>query len=146
MGAAGGGSRACHHPQCAGAAIYGRHFRDLHPAAPAAGSLLCGAAVLVPVSILVDQPWTLSPSAASLLALLGLAVFSTALALVIYFRLMATLGSVATTAQAYLRVPIGVGIGVLLLGESLQPTAWVGLLCVVVGVAAMSAPESGHGR
>lgn len=98
------------------------------------------------MSILVDQPWTLSPSAASLLALLGLAVFSTALALVIYFRLMATLGSVATTAQAYLRVPIGVGIGVLLLGESLQPTAWVGLLCVVVGVAAMSAPESGHGR
>ena len=43
-----------------------------------------------------------------MLALLVLAVFSTALAFVIYFRLVQTLGSVGTTAQAYLRVPIGV--------------------------------------
>ena len=46
-------------------------------------------------------------------------MFSTALAFVIYFRLVQTLGSVGTTAQAYLRVPIGVAIGVLILGESL---------------------------
>ena len=51
---------------------------------------------------------------------MALAVFSTALAFVIYFRLIQTLGSVGTTAQAYLRVPIGVAIGVLFLGESLS--------------------------
>jgi drug/metabolite transporter (DMT)-like permease len=62
------------------------------------------------------------------------------LAFVIYFRLIATLGSVGTTAQSYLRVPIGVALGVLLLGETLSPTAWVGLGCVVVGVAAMTVP------
>jgi drug/metabolite transporter (DMT)-like permease len=108
--------------------------------APAAGSLLCGAAILIPVSVLVDRPWTLAPSSDSVLALLGLAVFSTALAFVIYFRLIQTLGSVGTTAQAYLRVPIGVGIGVLFLGESLTSTAWIGLGCVVIGVAAMAIP------
>ena len=54
-----------------------------------------------------------------MLALLALAVFSTALAFVIYFRLIQTLGSVGTTAQAYLRVPIGVAVGVLFLGEQL---------------------------
>jgi len=70
----------------------------------------------------------------------ALAVFSTAFAFVIYFRLIQTLGSVGTTAQAYLRVPIGVALGVLLLGESLSPTAWIGLGCVVVGVAAMTIP------
>jgi drug/metabolite transporter (DMT)-like permease len=75
-----------------------------------------------------------------MLALLGLAIFSTAFAFVIYFRLIQTLGSVGTTAQAYLRVPIGVALGVLLLGERLSPTAWVGLGCVVVGVAAMTIP------
>ena len=69
-----------------------------------------------------------------------LAVFSTALAFVIYFRLVQTLGSVGTTAQAYLRVPIGVGIGVLVLGESLSGTAWVGMVCVMVGVVAMTLP------
>jgi drug/metabolite transporter (DMT)-like permease len=125
----------------AGAAIFGRGFKGLDPMAPAAGSLLCGAAILVPVSLMVDRPWTLAPSMSSLLALLGLAVFSTALAFVIYFRLIQTLGSVGTTAQAYLRVPIGVALGVLFLGESLSATAWMGLGCVVIGVAAMTIPE-----
>src|SRR5262249_45500146 len=60
----------------AGAAIFGRGFKDLDPMAPAAGSLLCGAAMLIPLSLVVDQPWTLAPSMNSLLALLGLAVFS----------------------------------------------------------------------
>jgi drug/metabolite transporter (DMT)-like permease len=124
----------------AGAAIFSRGFRDLDPMAPAAGSLLCGAVILIPISLGVDQPWTLAPSMSSMLALLGLSVFSTALAFVIYFRLIQTLGSVGTTAQAYLRVPIGVALGVLFLGESLSPTAWVGLGCVVVGVAAMTIP------
>jgi drug/metabolite transporter (DMT)-like permease len=126
----------CH----AGAAIFGRGFRDLNPIAPAAGSLLCGAAILVPVSLLVDRPWTLAPSTGSMLALLGLAVFSTAFAFVIYFRLIQTLGSVGTTAQAYVRVPIGVATGVLFLGGTLTPTAWIGLGCVVIGVAAMTIP------
>lgn len=124
----------------AGAAIFSRGFRDLDPMAPAAGSLLAGAAILVPMSLVVDQPWTLAPSMSSGLALLGLAVFSTAIAFVIYFRLIQTLGSVGTTAQAYLRVPIGVALGVLFLGESLSPTAWIGLGCVVIGVAAMTMP------
>lgn len=124
----------------AGAAIFGRGFKGLDPFMPAAGSLICGAAILTPVSLVVDRPWTLMPTSASILALLGLSVFSTALAFVIYFRLVHTLGSVGTTAQAYLRVPIGVGIGVLFLDETMTSTAWVGLTCVIAGVAAMTIP------
>jgi drug/metabolite transporter (DMT)-like permease len=124
----------------AGAAIFGRSFKGLDPMAPAAGSLVCGAVILIPIGLVVDQPWTLAPSMSSMLALLGLSVFSTALAFVIYFRLIQTLGSVGTTAQAYLRVPIGVAFGVVALGESPSPTAWVGLGCVVIGVAAMTIP------
>ena len=124
----------------AGAAIFGRTFTGLSPLVPAAGSMLCGAAILIPLSLLVDRPWTLAPSSSSLAALAGLSVFSTALAFLIYFRLLDTLGSVGTTAQAYLRVPIGVAIGVAFLGESPSPTVWAGLVCVVIGVAAMTAP------
>ncbi|MBZ9820063.1 EamA family transporter [Mesorhizobium sp. CA4] len=124
----------------AGAAIFGRGFKGLDPMIPAAGSMLCGAVILVPLSLVVDRPWTLAPSGASILALLGLSVFSTALAFVIYFRLIHTLGSVGTTSQAYLRVPIGVGIGAVFLGESLGTTAWVGMAFVVAGVAAMTIP------
>ncbi len=122
------------------AAIFGKGFRRLDPMLPATGSMICGAILLLPLSLVVDRPWTLSPSADSLLALLGLSVFSTALAFVIYFRLLDRLGSVGTTSQSYLRIPIGVGIGVVFLGETLAGSAWIGLIFVFAGVAAMSLP------
>ena len=124
----------------AGAAIFGKSFKGLDPMMPAAGSLLFGAAFLIPASLVVDRPWTLAPTFSSVLALLALAVFSTALAFVIYFRLVQTLGSVGTTAQAYVRVPIGVALGVLFLGENLSPSAVAGLVCVVAAVIAMTLP------
>ena len=124
----------------AGAAIFGRGFKGLDPMVPAAGSLMCGAAILLPLSLLIDQPWNLTPSVASVSALFGLSVFSTALAFVIYFHLLHTLGSVGTTSQAYLRVPIGVAIGILFLGETLASSILTGLLCVIIGVAAMTIP------
>jgi drug/metabolite transporter (DMT)-like permease len=126
----------------AGAAIFGRNFRHMDPMMPATGSMLAGAVMLIPLSLVIDRPWTLVPSAQSLMALLALAVFSTALAFCIFFRLVNTLGSVGTTAQAYLRVPIGVAIGAYFLSERLTETAWIGLVCVVLGVAAMTLPGS----
>jgi drug/metabolite transporter (DMT)-like permease len=68
----------------AGAAIFGKNFEGLDPMMPAAGSMICGASILVPASLIVDRPWTLAPSANSVFALVGLSVFSTALAFVIY--------------------------------------------------------------
>lgn len=129
----------------AGAALYGRNFDDMRPAAPAAGSLVAGAALLLPVALAVDHPWTLRPSGTSLLALAILSTASTALALVIYFRLVRTLGALGTTAQAYLRVPIGVAAAMLVLGEQPPPTAWLGLACVVAGIAAMTRPATARG-
>jgi len=123
------------------AALFGRHFTGMDPLLPAAGSMLTGTALLIPAALIVDRPWTLAPSQASVLALLALAVVSTALAFAIYFRLIRTLGSVGTTAVSYLRVPVGVAIGFVFLGERLQPTAWIGLALVVLGVLSMTLPE-----
>ena len=89
---------------------------------------------------MLDRPWTLQPSQASILALFALSIFSTALAFVIYFTLLKRLGTIGTTAQAYLRMPIGVGIGMVFLGETPQPTAWLGLVFVIVSVVAMTWP------
>ncbi len=119
------------------AAVFGRHFKGLPPIVPAAGSLISGAVVLVPLSLLFDRPWTLTPSSESLVALGLLSVFCTALAFIIFFRLLGTLGSVGTTSQAYLRVPIGVLIGVLWLAERPSSTAYFGSALVVIGVALM---------
>ncbi|KQR69988.1 DMT family transporter [Rhizobium sp. Leaf341] len=128
-----------------GAVTFGRTFRDLDPMMPAAGSLIWGGAILLPVSLVIDQPWTLAPAPSSIAALVALSVFSTALAFVLYFTLLQRLGSVGTTAQAYLRVPIGVGIGVLLLGETPSPNALLGLVFVVASVIAMTMPQRRQG-
>ena len=47
----------------AGAAIFGRSFSGLHPMAPAAGSMLAGAAILIPMSLVLEHPWQIAPSA-----------------------------------------------------------------------------------
>ncbi len=121
-------------------AIYGRTLRALDPQVVACGSLLVGAAVLAPLALVVEAPWTISPTANSVAALVVLAVLCTALGNVLYFRLLGTLGSLGTTAQSYLRVPIGVLAGIVLVGEELTSTAGIGLLCVVIGVMAMTWP------
>lgn len=128
-----------------GAALFGRSFKGFDPIMPAVGSLLCGAFVLLPLSLLLDRPWALSPSVQSIQALIALSLVSTALAFVIYFRLIARLGPVATTSVAYLRVPTGVLIGMTFLGEALAPTAWAGLGLVLAGVMAMTLPLRARG-
>lgn len=122
------------------AAIFGKRFTGVDPIMPAAGSMICGAAILIPLSLIFDQPWTLSPSGASIAALLGLSIFSTALAFVIFFHLLQALGSVGAQAQAYIRVPIGVGIGMYFLGEQPTRTAVIGLVLILAGVLAMTWP------
>ncbi len=123
------------------AAIFGRTFAGLHPLVPAQGSLIAGAIWLTPLALAVDQPWTLHPSTEALVCTLIMGIFTTGFGFILYFRLLQSMGAVAVTSQGYLRVPVGVLIGVFWLGEALPSTAWIGLICVVVGVAAMTIPE-----
>ncbi len=122
------------------AGVIGVRFKRVTPLVPATGSTLIAAIVLVPLALAFDQPWTLRPSMPSVLAVLAAAVFSTGLAMVIYFRLLATVGSIAMSSQAYLRILVGVGLGMAFLGETPTPHALVGLGLVVAGVVAMTWP------
>lgn len=124
------------------AAIIGRRYDDVSPLFPAAGTVLIATCVMVPVAIFVDWtgPVLPQPSMTSLLALVASGIFSTAFGFIVYFRLLGTIGSIGTSAQAYLRIGVGVAIGVIFLGEALRPEAWIGLLLVVAGVIAMVKP------
>ena len=119
------------------AAVIGRRYDRLPALVPAAGSVIMGAAILLPIA-LVMEPWPAGASGRSLAAVAALALFSTGAAFVVYFRLLASIGSIATASQAYLRIVIGVGLSVVLLGERLAPTHWLGLALVVAGVVAMT--------
>lgn len=116
------------------AAIYGKRFQGVPPAATAAGTMIWATIVLVPACLVVDRPWTLAPSTEAVAAALALAVFSTAGALLIYFRLVRTLGSLGVTSQSYLRSGVSVLLGMIVLGEPFTWSVGVGLCAVVVSV------------
>ncbi|MEM7774005.1 MAG: DMT family transporter [Pseudomonadota bacterium] len=123
------------------AAIYGKRFSDLPAPVTAAGTMVCATACLVPASLIIDRPWHLTPSITALAAAAALGVFCTGLALMIYFRLVRTLGSIGVASQAYLRAGVGVVLGMVVLGEQISLAVGIGLVCALVGVAAMNAPS-----
>lgn len=122
------------------AALNGRRFSALPPTVTAAGTLICAAACLVPASLLIDRPWSLRPALVPVATAIALGIFCTGLALLIYFRLLRTLGPIGTTSQSYLRCGISVLLGVVVLGEKVTATVGAGLLLIVLGVAAINAP------
>jgi len=124
----------------AGAAIYGKNFSHLHPTVTAAATMIWATVFLIPLSIAIDQPWTLQPSAKSIWAALALGVLCTGFALLIYFRLLRTLGSMGTASQSYLRAGVGVMLGIVVLGEHITPVMAIGIGAAILGVVLINLP------
>jgi drug/metabolite transporter (DMT)-like permease len=125
----------------AGAAIYGRKFAYLPATVTAAGTMLWAAICLVPASLFLERPWVLEPSGKAISAALTLGVLCTGIALLIYFRLVKTLGSMGVASQAYLRASVGVMLGVVFLGEQVTLVVGIGLCAAIFGVAAINMPS-----
>jgi drug/metabolite transporter (DMT)-like permease len=122
------------------ATIFGLRLSEYEPMVVAAGSLLFGGCVLLPLSLIVEHPWTLRPTPQALAAVATMGIFSSALGLMLFYICLRRLGTITTNAQGYLRIPIGVGLSVLLLGEAVPPNLALGLVLVMAGVAAMTVP------
>lgn len=122
------------------AAIYGKRFAHLPAVVTAAGTMVCASLTLVPLAIIAEAPWHHTPSAKAVAAATVLGVFATGLALLIYFRLVRTLGSMGVASQSYLRAGIGVLLGMIILGEAFSMTVGLGLVAAILGVAAINFP------
>ncbi|WP_245409097.1 MULTISPECIES: DMT family transporter [unclassified Shinella] len=122
------------------AGIWGRRFRrmGLPPLLPAAGQVTASALIMLPVALVVDRPWTLAmPSHEAWLALFGLAVLATALAYVIFFRILATAGATNLMLVTFLIPVSAILLGALVLGEVLAPKHFAGMALIAVGLAAI---------
>jgi drug/metabolite transporter (DMT)-like permease len=120
------------------AGIYGRRFKDLPALNVATGQLTASAAILLPLALIIDHPWSLpNPSWHAWQAIIGLAVFSTALAYIIYFRLLASAGP-TNVLLVTLLVPISaVLLGVLFLKEAFTVQTFAGMALIAAGLAAI---------
>jgi drug/metabolite transporter (DMT)-like permease len=108
------------------------------PLGAAAGQLAMSSLVLVPLALLVDRPWTLpAPPPSAIAAVFCIAALSTALAYVLFFRLLASAGA-TNIALVTLLVPVtAILLGVLFLGEALTPGEVGGMALIALGLAAI---------
>ena len=120
------------------AGVFGRRFRTLgvDPIVVAAGQVTAAAVVLAPVTALVERPWRLDlPSASTFAAVGALAVLSTALAYILYFRILARAGATNLLLVTFLVPVTAVLLGTAVLGERLEPAHAGGMALVALGLA-----------
>lgn len=122
------------------AGIYGRRFKamGIAPIVTATGQVTASTLVLIPVALLIDRPWMLpAPGPEVWAALLGIAALSTALAYILYFRILATAGATNLMLVTFL-IPISaIFLGALVLGEQLRAVHFVGMALIGLGLAAI---------
>lgn len=118
-------------------AVFGRRFRQLGvaPMQIATGQVTAAALLLLPLVVLIDQPLQLAPpSLPSILAVLGLALISTAFAYVLYFRILASAGATNLSLVTMLVPPTAICLGILFLDEVLARNHLVGLVLIISGL------------
>lgn len=122
------------------AGIFGRRFKRMGvpPLATAAGQVSASTLILLPVALLVDRPWTLAaPSLSTMGAIVGLALLATALAYVMFFRILASAGAVNLSLVTFLIPVSAILMGVVVLGETLQATDFIGMALIGCGLIAI---------
>lgn len=122
------------------AGIFGRRFKAMGvaPLMTATGQISSSTLMLIPVALIIDQPWTLAmPSPATWGALLGIALLSTALAYLLFFRILSTAGATNLALVTFLIPVSAILLGSLVLGERLEPKHFIGMAMIAAGLIAI---------
>lgn len=122
------------------AGIFGRRFKrmGLSPLAPATGQVTVSSFLLLPVALIVDQPWTLAvPQAPAWAALFGLAFLSTAVGYILFFRILSSAGATNIMLVTILIPPSAILLSALVLGEQLAGRHFLGMALILLGLVAI---------
>ena len=122
------------------ASIFGRRFRQMgvSPIATATGQVTASTAMLVPVTVMIDQPWLLAmPTTTTIAAVIALALTSTSLAYVLYFAILSSAGSTNLMLVTFLIPVSAIILGAVFLNESLETRHFIGMALIGLGLAAI---------
>lgn len=122
------------------ASVFGRRFKHMGvtPISTAAGQVSASTVMLIPIALVIDQPWTLAmPGIETIGALIGLAALSTALAFVVYFRILSTAGANNVLLVTFLLPVTAILLGVVLLNEALLPRHAPGIILIGLGLGVL---------
>jgi len=118
------------------AGLWGRrHLGGIPPLKSATCQLMCSTVMMAILACLVDQPWRLdAPSLNTILSLLALAVFGTALAYIVFFKILIRAGA-SNVMLVTLLIPVtALFLGNVFLGESIQLKEVLGALIIGTGL------------
>jgi drug/metabolite transporter (DMT)-like permease len=119
---------------CAG--IYGRRFRGTPPLVTATGQVTATAVMVLPLTAVIDQPWTLAtPAPETATAVAALALLSTALGYLIYFRLLGSAGATNVMLVTFLIPVSALLLGTMILDERLDARHFAGMALIGLGLA-----------
>ena len=122
------------------AAVWARRFKrmGISPLSVTTGQLTAGALLMLPVSMVVDQPWNHAlPPLSAWGAIIALALLCSAFAYVLYFRLIDSAGATNALLVTLLVPPVAILLGGLFLNETLAPQDFLGLGLIALGLAAI---------
>jgi drug/metabolite transporter (DMT)-like permease len=121
---------------CYGIAItYSRaNLRGLAPLVGPTMQLICAAGITLPLALIAERPFSLSPGLPSIGAATALGLFGTAIAYLIYYRLLDNVSATFISFVTYLLPPIGVLLGVIFLDEQPGWYSFAGLVLIILGV------------
>jgi len=122
-----------------------KRMPKMHALVAAAWTTLIAALVMMPVSLVLDDPGRISPDASALAACVWLGIGPTALATIVYFRLIERTGPTFMSLVNYMSPALALSAGALLLGEALRPAALVALAMILAGIA-LATRERAAGR
>ena len=120
------------------AGVYGRRFSGMPAITAATGQLAAASLLMLPLVLIVDRPWQLpAPPMTTWAALVGIAVFSTAAAYPVYFRLLAVAGATNLLLVTFLLPISALLLGAMFLREAITPVALIGMAVIGLGLAAI---------
>ena len=124
----------------AASAVFARRFARLGqpPLVTATGQFVTASAMVIPLALVVDRPWTLAmPGAEVWGALFGLAFLASFIGYLLYYRILATAGAVNLMLVTFLVPVSAILLGTLVLGERLALNHFAGMAMIGIGLAAI---------
>jgi drug/metabolite transporter (DMT)-like permease len=110
-----------------------------------AAIIVIAALISLPVALIVDQPWNLSPSRASVYTVIWIGIGPTALATFVYLKLIGSAGPTFMSLTNYCIPVVALLLGVALLGEEPGADAYLGLALILAGIALSQLRRSARG-
>ena len=123
----------------AGTVYARRNVRGLRPMIPALFQVGFAAAIVVPLALIIDQPFSrVHPAPEAFAAIAWLGFLGSGAAYLCYFTIMSNWGATRTSMVAYLLPVVGIAAGALVLGDPVTPNRIAGAAMIIAGIAIVS--------